>query len=94
MVTDMPFGKKSGSRQLNWTLYPKALTEMARVCPPQTGRVVLLTHDKKVMKKTLHQTSQWWKMKQTLWINMGGLQAGVYVLTRTEKCFSEDNTSV
>lgn len=37
-VTDLPFGKKSGSKHENWTLYPKALKEMARVCSTGSGR--------------------------------------------------------
>ena len=84
IVTDLPFGKKSGSKQKNWDLYPKALMEMARVCHPQTGRVVLLTQDKKVMSRVLRD-SHLWRRKTTLWINMGGLAAGIYVLYRTSK---------
>ena len=84
IVTDLPFGKKSGSKQKNWDLYPSALVEMARVCPPVTGRAVLLTQDKKVMSKVLG-ANHLWRKKLTLWINMGGLQAGVYVLHRTSK---------
>ena len=35
----------------NWHLYPKALQEMARVIRPGTGRVCLLTQDKKCITK-------------------------------------------
>ncbi|XP_001632216.2 tRNA (guanine(6)-N2)-methyltransferase THUMP3 isoform X2 [Nematostella vectensis] len=83
IVTDLPFGKKSGSKQNNWSLYPQALDELARVCPPKTGRAVILTHDKKALAKTLQRMQKWWKVKLTLWVNMGGLQSGVYSLLRT-----------
>ncbi|XP_028821086.1 THUMP domain-containing protein 3-like isoform X1 [Denticeps clupeoides] len=55
IVTDMPFGKRMGSRKKNWDLYPSCLREMARVCRPATGKAVLLTQDKKCFAKvTVH----------------------------------------
>ena len=82
-VTDLPFGKKSGSLIKNWELYPKVMLEMARVCRDRTGRAVLLTKDKKVVSKALVRTARFWRKRCTYWINIGGLQAGVYVLQRT-----------
>lgn len=43
-VTDMPFGKRVGTKADNRVLYPKALKELARVCKPNTGRACLLTN--------------------------------------------------
>jgi len=83
-VSDLPFGKKSGSKHENWKLYPKALEEMARVCVAGSGRAVLLTQDKRVMGQVLNKTVQW-KKDLTLWINMGGLKAGIYVVSRAKK---------
>ena len=83
-ISDLPFGKKSGSKHENWELYPKALEEMARVCVAESGRAVLLTQDKRVMGQVLNRSAQW-KKDVTLWINMGGLKAGIYVLSRTKK---------
>ena len=82
-IADLPFGKRSGSKHENWKLYPKALEEMARVCSVGSGRAVLLTQDKKVMWKAVNSSRQW-KKDLTLWINIGGLKAGIYVLTRTK----------
>lgn len=50
VLCDLPFGKKVGSHAGNQTLYPKVLNEMARVTRKETGRAVLLTADKSVMK--------------------------------------------
>jgi len=83
-ISDLPFGKKSGSKHENWKLYPKALEEMARVCVAGSGRAVLLTQDKRVMGQVLNKTVQW-KKDLTLWINMGGLKAGIYVVSRAKK---------
>ena len=82
-ITDLPFGKKSGSMVKNWQLYPEVLLEMARVCQMKTGRAVLLTKDKKAISKAFSQTMHVWRKKFTYWINIGGLQAGVYILQRT-----------
>ncbi|XP_029457297.1 THUMP domain-containing protein 3 [Rhinatrema bivittatum] len=83
IVTDMPFGKRIGSKRKNWDLYPACLREMSRVCRPGTGRAVLLTHDKKCFLKALAKTGHLWRKAQTVWVNIGGLHAAVYLLRRT-----------
>uniref|UniRef100_S4R892 THUMP domain containing 3 n=1 Tax=Petromyzon marinus TaxID=7757 RepID=S4R892_PETMA len=82
-VTDMPFGKRMGSRRRNWDLYPACLLELARVCRPGTGRAALLTQDKKCMSKVLMQMGHLWRKAHTVWVNVGGLHAGVFLLRRT-----------
>ncbi|XP_023234421.1 THUMP domain-containing protein 3-like [Centruroides sculpturatus] len=52
-VTDLPFGKRMGSKFDNRKLYPSLLNEMARVCKNKNGRAVLLTQDKKTMSQEL-----------------------------------------
>ncbi|XP_069499568.1 tRNA (guanine(6)-N2)-methyltransferase THUMP3 [Ambystoma mexicanum] len=83
IVTDMPFGKRIGSKRKNWDLYPAFLREMSRICKPGTGRAVLLTHDKKCFVKALAQTGHLWRKCHTIWVNVGGLRAGVFLLRRT-----------
>lgn len=95
IITDMPFGKRVGSRKKNWELYPLCLREMARVCKPGTGKAALLTQDKKCFTKALLQMGGLWKKLHTVWVNVGGLHAGVFVLKRTNVIFgisSEDKT--
>lgn len=83
IVTDMPFGKRMGSRKKNWDLYPSCLREMARVCRPGTGKAVLLTQDKKCFSKALSRMGGLWRKVHTVWVNVGGLHAGVFLLKRT-----------
>ncbi|KFV05594.1 THUMP domain-containing protein 3, partial [Tauraco erythrolophus] len=83
IVTDMPFGKRIGSKKKNWDLYPACLTEMGRICTPGTGRAVLLTQDKKCFAKALSRMGHIWRKAQTVWVNVGGLHAAVYLLKRT-----------
>jgi tRNA G10 N-methylase Trm11 len=37
LITDLPFGKRSGSKADNRVLYPRTLLSMARVVRPVTG---------------------------------------------------------
>ncbi|XP_071808944.1 tRNA (guanine(6)-N(2))-methyltransferase THUMP3-like isoform X1 [Asterias amurensis] len=85
IVSDMPFGKRMGSRLNNWELYRRSLLEMGRVCRQGSGRAVLLTQDKKCMAKILLKVSSVWRKKVQLVINIGGLYACVYVLKRRGK---------
>lgn len=87
IVTDMPFGKRMGSRKKNWDLYPSCLREMARVCRPGTGKAALLTQDKKCFSKAISRMGGLWKKSHTVWVNVGGLHAGVYLLKRTTGIF-------
>uniref|UniRef100_G3SVJ8 tRNA (guanine(6)-N(2))-methyltransferase THUMP3 n=2 Tax=Loxodonta africana TaxID=9785 RepID=G3SVJ8_LOXAF len=87
IVTDMPFGKRMGSKKRNWNLYPACLREMSRVCRPGTGRAVLLTQDKKCFTKALSRMGHVWRKVHTVWVNIGGLHAAVYLLKRTSQAF-------
>lgn len=86
-VTDLPFGKRSGSRSDNRMLYPSVLKEMARVCQPGTGRAVLLTHDRRTLMNSYDKVKYFWKLKKNMGINIGGLVAEVYLLYRLNSKF-------
>ncbi|XP_076003522.1 tRNA (guanine(6)-N(2))-methyltransferase THUMP3 [Genypterus blacodes] len=89
IITDMPFGKRVGSRKKNWDLYPSCLREMARVCRPGSGKAVLLTQDKKCFTKAVTRMGGLWRRLHTVWVNVGGLHAGVYLLKRTGATFGQ-----
>ncbi|KAM6980742.1 tRNA (guanine(6)-N(2))-methyltransferase THUMP3 [Aplochiton taeniatus] len=89
IITDMPFGKRMGSRKKNWDLYPSCLREMARVCRPGSGKAALLTQDKKCFAKAISRMGGLWKKSHTVWVNVGGLHAGVYLLRRTGATFGQ-----
>ncbi|XP_008408067.1 tRNA (guanine(6)-N(2))-methyltransferase THUMP3 [Poecilia reticulata] len=89
IITDMPFGKRMGSRKKNWDLYPSCLREMARVCRPGSGKAVLLTQDKKCFAKAISRMGGLWRKLHTVWVNVGGLHAGVYLLKRTGSVFGQ-----
>uniref|UniRef100_A0A663ESQ4 THUMP domain containing 3 n=1 Tax=Aquila chrysaetos chrysaetos TaxID=223781 RepID=A0A663ESQ4_AQUCH len=75
--------ERIGSKKKNWDLYPACLMEMGRICTPGTGRAALLTQDKKCFAKALSRMGHIWRKGQTVWVNVGGLHAAVYLLKRT-----------
>ncbi|KAM4588123.1 tRNA (guanine(6)-N(2))-methyltransferase THUMP3 isoform 1-T3 [Odontesthes bonariensis] len=89
IITDMPFGKRMGSRKKNWELYPSCLREMARVCRPGSGKAVILTQDKKCFAKAISRMGGLWRKLHTVWVNVGGLHAGVYLIKRTAAVFGQ-----
>ncbi|XP_052017492.1 LOW QUALITY PROTEIN: tRNA (guanine(6)-N2)-methyltransferase THUMP3-like [Apodemus sylvaticus] len=87
IITDMPFGKRMGSKKRNWNLYPACLQEMSRVCRPGTGSTVLLIQDKKCFTKALSGMGHVWRKVHTVWVNIGGLHATVYLLKHILQAF-------
>jgi len=85
IITDLPFGKRSGSKADNRVLYPRTLLSMARVVRPTTGRAVLLTQDKRSMFGTFKQVEKYWKHTKQISTNIGGLTALVFLMSRTEE---------
>jgi len=83
IVTDLPFGRRSGSKADNRVLYPRTMTAMARLVRPETGRAILLTQDKASMFKTFNQINKYWKLNRFFGINIGGLKGLVFLFNRT-----------
>ncbi|XP_074646228.1 tRNA (guanine(6)-N(2))-methyltransferase THUMP3-like [Tubulanus polymorphus] len=87
-VTDLPFGKRLGSKYDNRKLYPKTLKEMARTCKRETGRACFLTQDSRNLMKSLGALGHLWRRVFMTGINIGGLSATVTVLQRTKNYFT------
>merc|ERR1712018_444427 len=83
-ITDLPFGKRSGSKTDNRVLYPKIMNSMARVVKTNTGRAVVLTQDKNSMFKAQGKFNKFWKINRQHYCNIGGLSALVFIMTRTQ----------
>ncbi|KOC59844.1 THUMP domain-containing protein 3 [Habropoda laboriosa] len=89
VVTDMPFGKRSGRMTDNRILYKQFLTELGRVMKPIRGRAVLLTYDRRSFSVALQTAGDLFRVTKTLGVNIGGLQAVVYVLKRTDTPYEQ-----
>ncbi|RZF41572.1 hypothetical protein LSTR_LSTR000286 [Laodelphax striatellus] len=84
-TTDLPFGKRSGRKIDNGPLYRRVMKELTRVVRLESGRAVLMTHDRKTFTKIFSSFSQYWTNQHRIGINLGGLDAGVFVLKRTAR---------
>ncbi|EGT53374.1 hypothetical protein CAEBREN_03166 [Caenorhabditis brenneri] len=72
IVTDLPFGKKIGSKTDNRLLYPMLLGEWKRVIR-KGGRLVVMTHDKRSLESSILKDRSSWHTKASHVVNMGGL---------------------
>ncbi|MCU0463563.1 MAG: methyltransferase domain-containing protein [Anaerolineae bacterium] len=82
LLADLPFGQLVGSHEDNLTLYPRVLSEAARVSRAG-ARFVVITHEKRLMARLLSEQSAW-QVEQTLSINQNGLHPEISVLRRAD----------
>lgn len=83
-VSDLPFGRRHGSKKLNKTLYPALLREMARVAHQGLARAVLLTRDFKSMNLAYDKCKDLWFQKLCSFVKIGNLNCYIYLFLRTE----------
>lgn len=82
IISDMPFGRRSGSYSQNANLYPKFFKECARIIRPG-GRIILLTLQKKLMTRVLNKNPEF-ILKETNPCYMGGLELTLYYIEHTK----------
>lgn len=80
IVADLPFGHRSGSHSENAALYPRILSEAARLAR-KDALCILLTHEIQLMTSTLRAQSHW-KPENIYPIVLRGLHPRIYVLKR------------
>jgi predicted RNA methylase len=79
IVANLPFGKRVGSHAGNVELYPKVLSELARLLP-RKGRAVLLTEDKRLFTQSVQRTRGIRVIKE-ITFTTGGAHPSAYVVT-------------
>eukprot|EP00927_Polykrikos_kofoidii_P008450 TRINITY_DN13504_c0_g1_i1.p1 TRINITY_DN13504_c0_g1~~TRINITY_DN13504_c0_g1_i1.p1 ORF type:complete len:522 (-),score=50.38 TRINITY_DN13504_c0_g1_i1:68-1633(-) len=91
-LSDLPWGKRVGSRESNQTFYPAAVREIARVLRTG-GAALLLTKDTRLMARILDTV---WARESFVqpWgsprmVNIGGLRAALYGLERSTTVWLE-----
>jgi 23S rRNA G2445 N2-methylase RlmL len=80
LCADLPFGFAVGSHVGNIALYPALLQEAGRVAKPG-ARLVLLTHDVRLMEEIIGQSAQW-RVADRLRIQLRTVQPIIFVLAR------------
>jgi len=86
LLADLPFGNRVGTHEANRELYPAVLNEAARVAKAG-AHFVVISAEVKLLQAAL-QAQQAWQVKQTLRVNLGGLQPMIAML---EKSFAADD---
>ncbi|KAL6043108.1 THUMP domain-containing protein 3 [Balamuthia mandrillaris] len=82
IISDMPFGVRSGSFHQMQKLYPVALREMSRVVRTN-GMAYLLTSQRNLMNRNLEQQQRRWQLVTTHLLQVNRLEIVLYVLQRT-----------
>jgi len=83
ICVDLPFGQLVGSHRENQEFYPRVFAEAARVARPGT-RMVLLTHEVRLLEHTAERFAQHWRLLDVLRVRSGGLTPAVALLRRTD----------
>jgi tRNA (guanine6-N2)-methyltransferase len=77
-ISNLPFGKRTGSHARNKSLYPRYLNELGRILNHK-GRAVLLSEDKRLMRSAIQSVRQILLVDEYS-IFTGGLHPSVFVL--------------
>lgn len=88
LLADLPFGNRVGSHEANRALYPAVLNEAARVAKA-AARFVVMSAEVKLLQATL-QAQSTWQVRQTLRVNLAGLQPMIAVLEKSSPQMSAD----
>jgi ubiquinone/menaquinone biosynthesis C-methylase UbiE len=83
VCVDLPYGRLVGSHHDNLQLYPALIAEAARIAQPR-ARMVLVTHEIRLLEQTLQRAAGWWHVRQWLRVRVGGMTPVVGVLERTD----------
>jgi 23S rRNA G2445 N2-methylase RlmL len=78
---DLPFGHLVGSHRENELLYPRILSEAARVAAPG-ARMVLLTSEAKLFEQVLAREARRWRREREVRLVMDGVHLRMHVLVR------------
>jgi tRNA (guanine6-N2)-methyltransferase len=80
-VADLPFGQLVGSHRENEQLYPAFFGETARVAVPG-ARMVLLTHEVRLLEHVAAQHAAQWAHRATLPVRSGGMTPRIFAFER------------
>lgn len=81
LCADLPFGQLVGSHRENEALYPRLFAEAARVAAPG-ARLVLLTHEVRLLERVAAQQARAWRQEEELQVRTGGMTPRVYLFRR------------
>lgn len=81
LCADLPFGQLIGSHRDNEALYPRLIAEAARVAD-HDARMVLLTHEVRLLERMLDQYAHSWIVEDVVKVRSGGMTPRIFLLRR------------
>jgi 23S rRNA G2445 N2-methylase RlmL len=81
VCADLPFGQLVGSHRENEALYPRLFAEATRIAAPG-ARLVLLTHEVRLLERVAAQHANGWRQEEELRVRTGGMTPRVYLFRR------------
>ncbi|HEU5090225.1 MAG TPA: methyltransferase domain-containing protein, partial [Roseiflexaceae bacterium] len=81
ILADLPFGQLVGSHASNLALYPRLVGEATRLAAPG-ARMVLLTHELRLLERSLADVAEYWQVENVVRVRSGGMTPGIFVLRR------------
>jgi tRNA G10 N-methylase Trm11 len=81
ICADLPFGQLVGSHRENEVLYPRLFAEATRIAVPG-ARLVLLTHEVRLLERIARQHASAWREEEELPVRTGGMTPRVYLFRR------------
>ncbi|GIW02097.1 MAG: RNA methyltransferase [Roseiflexus sp.] len=82
ICADLPFGQLIGSHRDNEVLYPRLITEAARVAA-SGARMCLLTHEVRLIERVFERYAGLWTLTHVVRVRTGGMTPRVYLALRT-----------
>ena len=79
ICADLPWGQLVGTHADNAALYPKMLTEAARLATPP-AHLILLTHEIALFERILPSFADVWEVQDVVKVLQGGLHPRVYAM--------------
>lgn len=92
-VSDLPFGRRHGSKKNNRTLYPALMRELARASRVGTGRAVLLTQDIKGIKLAYNKNRDYFYETLCKFAKVGNLNCYINLFSRNNKIYDENKVT-
>jgi 23S rRNA G2445 N2-methylase RlmL len=81
IIADLPFGQLVGSHDDNRRLYPRLLSEAARVAAPG-ARMALLTHELRLLERAQADLADLWAIESMVRVRSGGMTPGIFLMRR------------
>ena len=89
IISDLPFGKRIGSKKSNREIFLPFFNDLARVTRPENGRAVVMTTDRQGVRQAIESklNGKYWKFADFKCVNHGNIKVAIWLIKRSAKVF-------